>query len=239
MRRPSWAVLGVLAALALVAPVASAHQGNPNMESIIRAVTPNVAGVKLQVLNRDDRFQLDNRSKQDVLLYGYQDEPYARILADGTVQQNLRSPAYYLNNDRYANVEVPSAANAKATPEWKTLDRTGSFQWHDHRMHYMGKGTPPQVKDKDQRQKVADYTIPIKVGADKGSITGAYWWSPQKSSGPPAGAIAALVVIVLGGVAAVVLTRRRRRTDDARDRGDGDSDDQTPTAPKAPPAEAW
>ncbi len=239
MRRPSRVVLGVLAALGLAtAPAASAHQGNPNMESIVRAVTPQVAGVKLQVLNRDDRFQLDNRSKQDVLIYGYQDEPYARILANGTVQQNVKSPAYYLNNDRYANVEVPASADAKAAPQWKTLDRTGSFQWHDHRMHYMGKGTPPQVKDKGQRQKVADYTIPIEVGTAKGSITGAYWWSPQKSGGPPAVAIVALVVLVLGGGAAVVLTRRRRAADTARDGRGGDDGDSAPDEPKTP-AEAW
>lgn len=210
MRRHLLPLLGALAALALAAPLASAHQGNPNMESIVTAVTPRTPGITLQVLNRDDRFELTNRSNQDVLIYGYQDEPYARVKADGTVEQNLNSPAYYLNNDRYANVEVPSTATSAATPRWKVLDRTGSFQWHDHRMHYMGKGTPPGVKDKGERQKLQDYAIPIRVGSAKGSITGAYWWSPQKDGGPPVGAIVALVVLVLAGGAAVVVTRRRR-----------------------------
>lgn len=225
MRRSLLAALGTLAALALAAPVASGHQGNPNMESIITGVTPKTPGISLQVLNRDDRFELTNHSKQDVLIYGYQDEPYARVMGDGTVEQNVNSPAYYLNDDRYANVEVPANASAKAAPKWKVLDRTGSFQWHDHRMHYMGKGTPPSVKDKGARQKIQDYTIPIRIGAAKGSITGAYWWSPQKDGGPPAGAIVALVVLVLAGGAAVVLTRRRRGRDGAP------SDQQ--------PAEAW
>jgi hypothetical protein len=210
MRRHLLSAFGALAALALAVPVASAHQGNPNMESIITGVTPKTPGITLQVLNRDDRFELTNHSKQDVLIYGYQDEPYARIGADGTVEQNVNSPAYYLNDDRYANVEVPGNATAKATPRWKVLDRTGSFQWHDHRMHYMGKGTPPSVKDKAERQKIQDYTIPIRIGSAKGSITGAYWWSPQKDSGPPAGAIVALAALMLAGAAAVVVTRRRR-----------------------------
>jgi hypothetical protein len=210
MRRHLLSALGALAALAVAVPVASAHQGNPNMESIITGVTPKTPGISLQVLNRDDRFELTNHSKQDVLILGYQDEPYARVLADGTVEQNVNSPAYYLNDDRYANVEVPSSATAKATPKWKVLDRTGSFQWHDHRMHYMGKGTPGSVKDKAQRQKIQDYTIPISIGSAKGAITGAYWWSPQKDSGPPAGAIVALVALVLAGVGAIVVTRRRR-----------------------------
>jgi hypothetical protein len=224
MRRHLLFALGALAALAVAAPVASAHQGNPNMESIITGVTPKTPGISLQVLNRDDRFELTNHSKQDVLLLGYQDEPYARVLADGTVEQNVNSPAYYLNDDRYANAEVPPTATAKATPRWKVLDRTGSFQWHDHRMHYMGKGTPPSVKDKAQRQKIQDYTIPISIGSTKGAITGAYWWSPQKDGGPPTGAIVALILIVLAGGAAIVVTRRRRA------RG-GPSDTH--------PAEAW
>jgi hypothetical protein len=225
MRRHLVVVLGALAALALAAPLASAHQGNPNMESIVTGVTPKTPGITLQVLNRDDRFELTNRSKQDVLILGYQDEPYARVMADGTVEQNVNSPAYYLNNDRYANVQVPSNATAKATPRWKVLDRTGTFQWHDHRMHYMGKGTPAAVKDKAERQKLQDYAIPIRIGSAKGSITGAYWWSPQKDGGPPVGAIIALVVLVLAGGAAVVVTRRRRA------RGDAPTD--------GTPAEAW
>lgn len=231
MRRHLLALLGALAVPALAAPLASAHQGNPNMESIVTAVTPRTPGVTLQVLNRDDRFELTNRSKQDILILGYQDEPYARVKADGTVEQNVNSPAYYLNDDRYANVEVPANATAKATPSWKVLDRTGSFQWHDHRMHYMGRGTPPSVKDKGERQKIQDYTIPIRIGSAKGSITGAYWWSPQKDGGPPAGAIVALVVLVLLGGVAGVLTRRRRA-------GDSPSGG-APSGGDREPAEAW
>jgi hypothetical protein len=237
MRRHLPLALGALTALALAstAPVASAHQGNPNMESIIRSVTPATPGIKLQVLNRDDRFELINRSKQDVLLYGYNGEQYARIMGDGTVQQNVNSPAYYLNSERDANVAVPAKATPTATPKWETLDRTGSFQWHDHRMHYMGKGVPPSVKDTKKRQKVQDYTIPIKIGATKGAITGSYWWSPQKNSGPPTGAIVAFVVLVIAGGAAVAVTRRRR----ASARGDGDGDEPGPTSSSEPPVEAW
>ncbi|MEA2275536.1 MAG: hypothetical protein QOC78_496, partial [Solirubrobacteraceae bacterium] len=59
---------GVVAVAALVAlaaaPTAGAHQGNPNFRSIIDGVTPSVAGVTLQVLNFDDRLELQNTSGQ-------------------------------------------------------------------------------------------------------------------------------------------------------------------------------
>jgi hypothetical protein len=232
VHRLSFAMSTVLAALLLATPVASAHQGNPNMESVVRAVTPRTSGVSIQVLNRDDRFELTNRSSQPILIYGYDDEPYARLLPDGTIEQNTTSPAYHLNQERDASVTVPKSADAKAPPTWKVLDKTHKFQWHDHRMHYMGKGVPPSVKDTKKRQKIDDYTIPIKIGAEKGAIAGTLWWTPQKNSGPPAGAIGALVALVALGAAAVVI-RRRRRGPDRRDGGDHD-------APERPaPVEAW
>jgi hypothetical protein len=224
----------VLAAFLLAAPVASAHKGNPNMESVVRAITPHTAGISIQVLSRDDRFELTNRSSQPIVIYGYNDEPYARLLADGTVEQNTSSPAYFLNQERDASVTVPKSADAKAPPTWKVLDKTHTFQWHDHRMHYMGTGVPPSVKDTKKRQKIDDYTIPIKIGAGKGAIEGTLWWTPQKNGGPPAGAIGGLVVLVLLGLGAVVVKRRRGAP------GDRDDDDGDRGGPGQPAAvEAW
>jgi hypothetical protein len=200
-----------IVATLLVAGPAYAHQGNPNMESVVRTVTPETRGLSLAVLNRDDRFELVNHSDADVVIEGYSGEPYARIGADGEVAVNTRSPAFYLNDDRYANVTVPSDATATARPVWKELDRSGRFQWHDHRMHYMGKGVPPAVKDSSKRQKVFDYTIPLRIGGSKGAIEGTLLWTPQAGGGPPAGAIAGLAILAAVGGAAVVAIRRRRK----------------------------
>ena len=86
------AVLFVLAAVS----TAAAHQGNAHYRSLIGAVTPAVPGVKLQVLNFDDRLALQNTSGKAIVIQGYNGEPYARVLGDGTVQVNQRSPAYFL-----------------------------------------------------------------------------------------------------------------------------------------------
>ena len=139
------------------------------------------------MLGGDDRFQLTNRSKETVLVQGYDKEPYARITPDGTVAVNHNSPAFYLNTDRYGAVTVPKTASAQATPDWQVLDKTGVFEWHDHRMHYMSRDVPPIVKDKTQRTKIFDYDIPIKIGATQGQILGTLWWAPAKDGGRAGG----------------------------------------------------
>jgi hypothetical protein len=209
----------LVVAAALCVPVlalpttAPAHQGNPNMESVVSSLHPHVPGVRLQVLNRDDRFQLTNHGTATIIVLGYDREPYARLTPDGTVAVNHNSPAYYLNDDRYAAVTVPHTAGARATPDWHVLDRTGVFEWHDHRMHYMARGVPPVVKDRNRRTKVFDYAIPIRIGATQGAIDGTLWWVPTPGGGAPVGAIVALIVLGLGGGAAIVVVRRRRRDD--------------------------
>jgi hypothetical protein len=210
MRRPL-AVAAVLAGLAAMAPTAAlAHQGNPNMKSIVDALEPRVPGISLRVLSGDDRFQLTNRGNQTVLVQGYDQEPYARITPDGTVAVNHNSPAFYLNTERYGAVTVPKTASAKATPDWQVLDKTGTFEWHDHRMHWMATTVPGIVKDKKAKTKVFDYRIPIRIGASQGQILGTLWWDPAQDGGPPPGAIVAFVVLLLAGGAAVVIARRRR-----------------------------
>jgi hypothetical protein len=231
MRRASL-VAGI--AVALLAPAAAhAHQGNPNMTSIVRSVTPSVPGVKVEVLGGGDQMQVTNRSGEEVLLYGYGDPPqrdvYARLLPSGVVQENRNSPAYYLNQDYFGDVPVPAHAKVGARPDWVTVANDGRLQWHDHRSHYMGHGTPPGIRDKGRRQKWADFTLPITVGGRTSVIHGTILWVPS-SGGAPVVAFAVLAVVVLLALGAVVVVRRRRR---------GATDGAAPPADAGPGAEAW
>jgi hypothetical protein len=200
------ALVGLLSAAA-AAPV-SAHQGNPNMRSIPHGITPPVKGIQVQVLNNDDRFELDNRSGKTIVIKGYDSEPYARLLPDGTVEVNKRSPAYFLNNDRYAQSTVPPSASATAAPQWAVESKTGRFQWHDHRMHWMAKTTPPQVKDKHKKTKIFDYKIPLQVNGKPAALAGTLWWVGPQGGSFPVGLVVASVVIVLVLLALVLLRRR-------------------------------
>lgn len=215
--------------LAACAPVAHAHQGNPNFRSVLRGLTPAESGVQLSIVNYDDSFELINHSGRTVVVDGYQGEPYARVLPNGTVQLNRNSPAYYLNDDRYGGGTVPATASARATPQWVTQDGTGRLIWHDHRMHWMGRNVPPAVKDESVKTKIFDYSIPLRVDGRPAAIKGTLFWVGEPGGGMPVAAIAALLALAAGSVALVVVVRRRRTArpagaDDGASEPDGDAE---------------
>jgi len=208
---------------------ALAHEGNPDYESLVRAVTPQIPGFAVEVLNGDDRLEVRNTGTSTVTIDGYNEEPYLRLAPDGTVAANVRSPAYYLNQDRFTGAPVPASANAKARPQWKVVERTGRYEFHDHRMHWMAKSTPDQVTDASQRTKIFDWQVPVHTATASGQIRGQLFWRGS-DGGPPVGAFVALgALVLLGGVAVVVVRRRRAR-------GDGDAGGGVSSAE---PREAW
>ncbi len=187
-----------------------ADQGSSSKyRSEITAVNPRVPGLTVEVLQFADRLHLVNHTGMTVTVYGYEGEPYARVLANGTAERNSRSPATYLNESFYGDVNVPPAANAKAPPRWQVIDRTGQIEWHDHRIHYTSPAIPPQVKDRSRRTLIFPWKVPISVGTTAGAIEGKLFWVPENSSAP-VGVIVAGVAIVLGGLGLILLVRRRR-----------------------------
>jgi hypothetical protein len=248
------ALLGV-AALVLPIPASAAGTGesgspindqgsNYHYRSNITGVAPSVPGLSLEVLEFADRLLLTNHTGKTVTVYGYQGEPYARVLANGTAEQNTLSPATYLNTSFYGNVTVPTSANPSVPPHWVVVDRTGQFEWHDHRIHWMSPLTPPQVKDKNKRTLIFDWQVPIRVGAQAGAVQGQLFWTPENAH-------ASTVAIVLGaaialfGLLFVLFVRRRRAragVNSTGPRGGGEPmghDAAATGGPKAPAKEAW
>ena len=199
-----------IALLALSAPVAFAHQGNPHYRSVVTSVTPGVKGVDVSVLNFDDRLLMHNTSGRDVTIYDYATppKPYAQLLEDGTVQVNTNSEAYYLNEDRLGETSVP--ANLGSEPEWKQLSKSSRFEWHDHRAHWMGKTDPPNLTNKDVRTKIDDWEVPVEIDGQKGQIAGTLTWVPLDEGGLPLGAIFAFAALIIVLCIVVIIVRRRR-----------------------------
>lgn len=230
-----WASLAV-AAVGIGPGTASAATnvlaaGNPNFRSLVDTVTPSVPGLTAEVTDFDNDVTVVNHTGQTVTIQGYQGDPFARILPDGTVELNTNSPAYYLNATRYATSAVPPTATPKATPHWIVIDHAGRYEWHDHRIHLFTTKVPPQVKDQSKTTKIFDWRIPIAAGTQAGAIVGTLYWHGV-SSGFPVAAIVALIAAAVLSVGFVVMVRRRRA-------GGGPPEPGEPPKVREPAKEAW
>lgn len=227
MRIPRLQHAAALAAalVATTAVAAGAHEGNPDYRSEVARVTPDTPGITVRVLDHDDALELTNRGDEAVLVYGYENEPYARVLPDGTVQVNEASAtvdraaagyelaSYDLAHGGEEHDEEVEPADPATRTSWVTLDKTGRFAWHDERINWRKAGLPPQVTDRSQETKIADWHVPIRVGAARGAISGTLFWvgEPGGDDGFPVAAAVSLAAIALVSAGAVVLVRRRRR----------------------------
>jgi hypothetical protein len=206
--------VGGLSVLLATATMSAADEVDPNFLSKLRSVAPETRGLEVEVLHRGDELEVKNETGKTLLVEGYGGEPYLRFLPGGTVLENQRSPATYLNQDRFATKAVPASAKSDAKPVWKRIARGGSYEWHDHRVHYMGKGTPRRVKDESKRQKVFDWKVEMRVGGQPVAATGTLSWIPTPGSADDGGfplAVLAAVLAALAGALAVGIMLRRRR----------------------------
>lgn len=204
------AAISIVLLLSSTTP-ATAH-GGPGGESApatnyrtrLRSVEPEVRGISVRVIDAGSRLELTNDTGKDVLILGYEDEPYLRITDDG-VFENTRSPTTYQNADRYARTAVPPAADADAEPTWRRVTGGQTARWHDHRAHWMGLEDPPAVDANRDREHVVnpDWVIPVRVGDQEVEVRGDLTWVPGPAP-TPWYALAALLAVVIA-----VLSRTR------------------------------
>jgi LPXTG-motif cell wall-anchored protein len=206
-----FAALAACVCSLVTAPAAPAKEAG--VESQLEGVRPPADGLELEVAGGDRFLVLNNATGEEVVVKGYDDEPYLRFLPTRVVEVNTRSPSKYANEDRYALRPVPAQADSNAPPKWQAVSRSGSYRWFDHRIHLMEKGTPPQVKDESKRTKIFDWNVPMTVGGESARALGTLEWVPESSSDTSPllfAGLGALALLIVGG--GLVLIRRRRGT---------------------------
>jgi hypothetical protein len=209
--------LGLVLLVALVACPAAAGHGDGaarGYTSKVTTITPELDGFNVEVLQGDDQLHVRNGSGREVVIEGYDGEPYLRFATDGGVYRNEHSPATYLNSDRYAGADVPASASKTARPRWKRVAHGTSYDWHDHRIHWMSTIDPAKVRQaRDAPHHIFDWSVPGSVGGRPLAIRGSLDYKPPPSSSFNPILIAPLVALALAG--AIFWWARRRREADA------------------------
>jgi hypothetical protein len=168
-----------------------------NFETTVSAVTPTVRGLEVTSVDLGNELELLNETRADVIVPGYQGEPYLTVGPRG-VFENRRSPAVYLNRTRDGKTPVPSSADPAAPPEWHKVGSGTTARWHDHRVHWMGSSDPSMVsRDPGRRHLIDRWQIDLRRGTQTVAVTGDLVWVPGPSPwGWVLGALGAALVLV-------------------------------------------
>ena len=200
-------VLGVALVLVLVAaePAAAHSIGGveaTNYRSEITAISPPVPGLTVRLRDLGRRVEVQNRSSQEVVILGYQEEPYLRVGPAG-VFENRRSPSLYQNeatsDDPDALVPLPPEADPLAPPEWRRRNGSDTVSWPDHRVVWSGADPPAVRADPGRAQTVVSrWAFALEKGPNGESVvvTGRIAWIPGPAAVP--WFVAALVLFALG-----------------------------------------
>jgi hypothetical protein len=211
-------IAALLVLTAILAPSVAAHGdgGARGYRSAVTSVDPAPPGLSVQVVDLDDRLMLRNESGMEVVVQGYAGEPYLRFDEQGVVWRNELSPATYLNDDRYGEVTVPAEADPEAPPRWAEVAKHGTFEWHDHRIHWMSRTDPPAVRDEpDVAGHVFDWEVPGSLDGRKLVIAGTLDYEPPPGGGRPR-LLFLLAPLVPLAIAGAYVRRRRHQRGAAR-----------------------
>lgn len=187
---PALGILAILIALGCSPAAASNLTATDGRSTIVSIDPPGV--ISASVVGGDAALRVVAETGHEVVVLGYQGEPYLRIAVDGSTAVNAHSPARVLNQTRDGDSgAAPDAASIPDEPEWLPLDGSGEVIWHDHRIHSMA-----AVIDE------LDWTVSLLVDGQPTEIRGLL-----KVESPPTVLPWVLVIAALSGLA--VLTGRR------------------------------
>jgi hypothetical protein len=182
--------------------------------SQVTGIRPALPGVRVRVIFREDQLEMVVAKPHAVVVRAPQGEPFLRVLPDGFVQANYRSPWTHRVQERFGRVPVPATATGRGPPQWFLISQRGIVRWHDHRIHWMRSERPRQVTDTGVRTKVFDWRVPIVVDGRRATITGSLFWVPTAAGGGgvSTAATAALVALSLLALIGLGVVLRRNRS---------------------------
>jgi hypothetical protein len=216
VRRVLIACLVIAGTIGVPATPAFAHGGGPDATNYLSTIlSSGMDGLEWKMFGGDSLLELTNRSGDQVIIEGYDKEPYLRFTPGDGVFENIHSPATYYNSNRYANVELPPESDATLDPEWRRVADGDTYAWHDHRAHWMSPVPPsPVFNNPGDDQLIFDWVIPVYVESGGTThivqVVGELWWVAPVSWWPP---VLVLSLVFLAVVAVAMVRTRPRGTD--------------------------
>ena len=163
------------------APAALAHGRSSDATNMDSAITrsPDIPGVEWRIYGGDEFLSVTNTSAAELLVLGYEGEPYLRVGPDGVFENRL-SPAAYINDERLGT-EVPPGVTVDpgAAPDWRKLGDGQQALWHDHRIHWMAPEPPRPTEGATGPVTVYErWEVPVRYEGTERLVVGTLTWVP-------------------------------------------------------------
>jgi hypothetical protein len=174
-----------LAGLVLGAGPAAADAAKPGRySSEVTSVDPDPGTFSVETAGGDAFLEISVDDGTELLVLGYEGEPYLRFNPDGTVEENQNSPATFINAERFgtnelAPEELQGVDVTELEPAWEEVATGGTFAWHDHRTHFMGGQRPAGGELAWEVPLVVDGEDVVVSGVivDEGSTSPILWYA--------------------------------------------------------------
>jgi hypothetical protein len=192
--------------MVLVPSTALADPAGPtDFRTVVTSIEPQTDAITVTIEGGDAFVRLVVRPGHEVVVSGYGGEPYLRVNADGTVEENQISPATFYNQARYGG-DVPSGVTAESAlgrpPQWQTVGTGGTWAWHDHRAHLM---SPDPLIGMEPGDELAPQIIELTVNGEPVAVEVVTTLQAPPSRWP---ARAGFFVGLIAAVAVLIDTRR-------------------------------
>ncbi len=204
-------LLSIMLVAMLLPSAAGAHgPDSDDYRSVVDRIEPAGWPVSARIYGGDDELHVANVGDEELLVPGYDDEPYVRIGPDG-VWVNHNSRAHFLNDERYGDVPIPDGVG-EGPPKWVRVDTPApAHSFHDHRIHWMARSLPPMVDPRDPaEQLVFEWEVPLLLGDEEGAIHGTLYYIGGRPPWREPFVIAAAITLALLLVTVPVVRRMRR-----------------------------
>lgn len=175
-------VSAMLALASLSVPgQAAAHQGDPNIESVVTGVVPSLPGVVVSFIDTvTPALSAVNTSSRELEILGPDGGPFLRLGPRGA-EGNVHSRIFYLTTAPGGETSPPPGLRPGAPPVWRLLSHRPAWVWYEPRIPDL-QVAPLTVRARAKPTTLARWSIPVRTGGASAAVKGVTVYTPQRDA---------------------------------------------------------
>ncbi len=196
---------------------AQAHgESSPLIKTVVDGVSPADPALRVSTqAGPATTLKLTNESASVVEVLAQSGEGFIRVSRAGAYA-NVSSPEWYRSGNPDGVGRFPPGIVPGSPPRWVLVSREPTLTWFEHRLHPAPVSVPPSLVGIQRRQRLSDWSVPIRIAGRPGRITGHIDFRPLFGSvtaeivGTPQPLPGVLMYVLPGPVPGLFLESTRR-----------------------------